>query len=211
MTVLWAIFNDLAQRIVTMNKQAQRATIRQLFREIGTGPGARVLDFGCGTGLFATTISEDRVRYVGYDPDSLLVDYANWLYPSLTFTDNEPELKEHGPYDAILANCVFHHIPEGQLADCVALIKGQLRPGGHFILVDILAVPGKADSLSNFWGLTEQGEHLRAHADYLQLLARDFDLVRSEQTRAYFFSTPRSPFYSDLGIYICRLPAASAN
>jgi cyclopropane fatty-acyl-phospholipid synthase-like methyltransferase len=207
--VLWALFNDVAQRIVTLNKQEQRANVRRIFGQLTRPSGARVLDFGCGTGLFATTLAECHAGYVGYDPDGRLVKYAGALYPSLTFTDDRRRVEDGGPYEAVLANCCFHHISDGDVGDCFDFIGGRLRPGGHFVLIDIIATPEQRASYRHLWGLAERGDHIRTDADYVRLLSGDFEIVHRELTRAYMFSR-FSPLYSDMGIYICRPRPAAA-
>jgi len=207
--VLWALFNDVAQRIVTLNKAEQRVNVRRVFRELGHPNGGRVLDFGCGTGLFATTLAKEFGGYVGYDPDRRLVQYAARLYPTLTFTPDQQGAARGGPYDSVLANCCFHHIANEQVDGCLEFIAGHLQPAGHFVLIDILAPPGRRASFRQLWGLAERGDHLRSDEDYLRLLNQRFEVVRRDVTRAHILSK-FSPLYSDLAIYICRpRPAGS--
>jgi 2-polyprenyl-3-methyl-5-hydroxy-6-metoxy-1,4-benzoquinol methylase len=65
----WALFNDVAQRLITLNKLGQRRNLLARLRALGLPPGGSALDFGCGTGLFAPTFQQAGLPYTGYDID----------------------------------------------------------------------------------------------------------------------------------------------
>lgn len=204
--MLWAFVNDMAQRILTFNKREQRATVRRLFRQIGYAGGGRVLDYGCGTGLFATTLAENESRYVGYDIDGRLVKYASRLYTSVMFTHEKEKVVSHGPYDYVLANCCFHHIPDAQAGGALGFIRSNLGPNGYFVMLDILA-PGdnvSAPPLHHVFGLIERGGSIRRHKDNVRLLEAQFEVVRADVVRTHLFSMRPSPLYNNPGIYVCR-------
>jgi hypothetical protein len=47
----WALFNDVMQRLITLNKLEQRRQLLARLRSLGVRAGGSALDFGCGTGL----------------------------------------------------------------------------------------------------------------------------------------------------------------
>jgi SAM-dependent methyltransferase len=200
---MWAFLNDAAQRLLTWNKREQRANLQRVVGRLGYAGGARVLDFGCGTGLFATTLARGGARYVGYDIDPRLVAYAGRLYPALTFTDDRRAVAAGGPYDCVLANCCFHHIPDAELGGALEFIKSNLDPSGYFVLIDILRPVADRSRLRQVSAWLERGDFVRRHEDYLRLLEPGFEIAGHELTRAHLLHE-RSPFYSDLGIYVCR-------
>lgn len=195
--------NDLAQRLLTSNKREQRANLRRVVAQLGHAPDAVVLDYGCGTGLFAPTLSEGDLKYVGYDIESRFVRYGRLLNPSLSFTDDKHRVAASGPYDLVLANCCFHHIADAELVREIAFIRSNLRPNGHFLLVDLLRPSGNRSLLWHAYGLFERGRYIRDHAHHARLVESQFHIVSTERVRAHLFSLP-GPFYSDLGIYVCR-------
>lgn len=204
--MVWALVNDVAQRVLTLNKREQRAYLRGLMRATGYDRGARVLDFGCGTGLFARALAGNHSPYVGYDIDERLVRYASRLYPSLLFTHETEKVVRHGPYDYVLANCCFHHIPDAQAAAALGFIARNLDQHGQFVMLDILA-PGEgvpAPPLRRLFDLIERGSSLRRHPENVRLLASMFEVVRAEVIRTHLFSIKPSPLYNNLGMYICR-------
>ena len=56
--MMWAFFNDLIQRIITLNKWEQRRNLKKRVRSINLPKGSKVLDFGCGTALFTNVFTE---------------------------------------------------------------------------------------------------------------------------------------------------------
>ncbi|HEX9409466.1 MAG TPA: methyltransferase domain-containing protein, partial [Methylomirabilota bacterium] len=97
----WALFNDVVQRLITLNKLEQRRDLLDRLRALGLPPGRTVLDFGCGTGLFAPTFQRAGLRYVGYDIDPRLVSYARRLYRGARFISSEAELRAAAGFDVI--------------------------------------------------------------------------------------------------------------
>jgi SAM-dependent methyltransferase len=108
----WALFHDVAQRVISLNKLEQRRHLRERLRALALPEGALALDFGCGTGLFAPAFQAAGLRYVGYDIDPRLVGYARRLYGGARFVSIEEELRAAAPFDLIVANCSFHHIAD---------------------------------------------------------------------------------------------------
>jgi SAM-dependent methyltransferase len=202
--VVWALLNDLAQRFLTWNRQEQRAGVRALFSELAARPGAKVLDFGCGTGLFAPTIAAQGLDYVGYDIDRRLIQYARRLHAPLRFVQDKGEVTRHGPYDFVLANCCFHHIPDDVLDGEIAFIAESLAPGGRLVLIDILAADDTTSRLQRLYRLFERGEFVRGYHDYLRLTGSRFTIERAEMVKSHLFSLPHPVLHTTLGVYVGR-------
>ena len=209
--VLWAAFNDAAQRMLTLNKRQQRAVLRQLIGRHGDDRQARVLDFGCGTGLFATTLAAHYAEYLGYDPDSRVVDYASRLYAPLPFTHDKARVVDRAPYGCVVANCCFHHIADGAAEEALEFIGGVLSPDGRLLVIDVVAAGDgvAASPIRALFDAIERGERVRRHHENLQLLQRHVDVCSADIVRTHLFSLNRSPLYNNLGIYLCRPRAAA--
>lgn len=115
--------------------------------------GARVLDFGCGTGYGAAFLADTASHVTGYDIDEAAIAYAREHYgrEGVEFTTGPPESSS---YDLVLSFQVIEHVdPDAYLADALRA----LRPGGRLLLT----TPNRVGRLYrwqkpwNRWHLTE--------------------------------------------------------
>jgi SAM-dependent methyltransferase len=148
------------------------ANILRRLKRAGLGKTDKILDYGCGNGLFIRFLNEAGYPNVaGYDP--YLPSYAR--LPA-----------EQAPFDCVVNNDTVEHVddPRGMIQQC----KDLLRPGGLFYL-------GTADSepvdLKNL-----EPEVMRLHQPYHRVLFTQetlkrlgteagFELVRAYR-RSYF-------------------------
>lgn len=204
--MLWALFNDCAQRIITANKGQQRKNLGGILGGLSLPAKTKILDFGCGTGLFAPVCLQQGLTYFGYDIDERLVRYAGLLYKGGLFTDSLIKLREHIPFGVVLANCCFHHIPDVDCADILTKISELLNDEGHFILIDILPVEKDPSFWHRQFMAMEQGQFLRSDQQLKRTLAERFIIVEKRILRSHCFnvSSSANPFYNDLLILICR-------
>jgi cyclopropane fatty-acyl-phospholipid synthase-like methyltransferase len=202
--MVWALFNDVMQRLITLNKLEQRRHLLARLRALGLPPGSTALDFGCGTGLFAPTFRRAGLRYVGYDIDPRLVSYARRLYRGARFISSEAELRTTARFDVIVANCCFHHIADDTLSTELARMRSLLADGGTFVMID-LVLPAEHDPsfLRRQFRKLERGAFVRRPDQYRAIVERHFCVRRVEQERSHVISLPRNPVYSDLVILEC--------
>jgi len=105
----------------------------------GSLQDARVLDFGCGSGILAIAaalLGARDVTGVDNDPQAILATRENAQRNGVTVQALLPREFEAGdvaPFDAVVAN-----ILAGPLVQLAARIAGSLRPGGELALSGIL-------------------------------------------------------------------------
>ena len=119
-------------------------------------PGARVLDYGCGSGILAIGAALHGARSidaVDIDTAAVTATEANAEANGVTLTAGLPE-RASGSYPLVLANILA--TPLKLLAP---LLAGHVAPGGHLVLAGILE--RQADELKE------------AYAPYLQLEVAD--------------------------------------
>ncbi|MGY1669774.1 class I SAM-dependent methyltransferase [Geodermatophilus sp. SYSU D00710] len=90
----------------------------------GVGPGTRLLDLGCGAGLFARAAAGRGARVTGIDTDPAAVARAAAEVPGAAFAVGDAEQPPAGPFDVVTAVQVLGHV-----ADPVAVLSGARRVG----------------------------------------------------------------------------------
>ena len=167
--------------------------------------GGKVLDFGCGTGLFAESLKRMGLKYCGYDIDSRLISYASHLYRDCKFIGTKGELLKEAPFDLIIANCCFHHINDTTTQDELRSIEKILDRRGTFVMIDILSNKNDDFFPRRVFRMLELGQQLRSFDDYKKNLEQYFRISRSDVVRSHLFSIRKCPIYNDLATFECKI------
>lgn len=109
----------------------------------------RILDVGCGFGLFAAYFGQThpRRRIVGVDPNERRVKLARDVAKSLGHDSHEFRVGDvrdaalTGTFSGAYVLDVMHHIPEADQRPVLARLRDLLLPGGVLILKDITTEP----------------------------------------------------------------------
>ncbi len=120
---------------------SHRAILRRIKAFTGVRP-LRVLDVGCGTGVFAAKIRQDlpAAEVVGVDLVSGMLAkgsdrwrrHAGTVFPVQADSERLPFAA--GTFDVVTCANSFHHYPHQDRA--VAEMRRVLKPGGRLLLVD---------------------------------------------------------------------------
>jgi 2-polyprenyl-3-methyl-5-hydroxy-6-metoxy-1,4-benzoquinol methylase len=97
-------------------------------------PGKRLLDVGCGAGLFAGRMMQFGWEVTGIEPDPPAARKAHETYGFPVFTTSVEEAAIAGErYDAVTAAHVIEHVPDpvAFLATCWSLVA----PGGRLVVL----------------------------------------------------------------------------
>jgi SAM-dependent methyltransferase len=93
-------------------------------------PGMRVLEVGCGTGMFTEIFARTGVQIIGVDisADLLAKARARNLGDRVQFVEGRFEdCLVEGPFDAVIGSSVLHHL---DLEAALKVIHRLLKPGG---------------------------------------------------------------------------------
>ena len=119
---------------------------------LASGAGAaRVLELGTGTGETARRLLEAHpdAFLVGIDESPSMLSVARSVLPSgrvdLRVGAIEEALPE-GPFDLVASALCVHHLDGPEKADLFARVFGALRPGGRFVLADVVVPVDPADA-----------------------------------------------------------------
>jgi SAM-dependent methyltransferase len=155
---------------------------------------ARVLDFGCGTGLSTRALARelgDRAKLIGVDPSAACIEVARRNAPRNVvheqLTPNAIPLAT-GAVDVAVASCVFHHIERDEHRRWLAELVRVLRPGGRAFIFEhnpYNPLTRRAVRLCPF----DKGVTL-LHAEYTRRVMVEAQL--DANSPYYYFFLPRS-------------------
>ncbi len=109
----------------------------------------RILDVGCGFGLFAAYFgqTEPGRRIVGVDPNARRIDLARHVAKELGLLRHEFRVGDvrdaalEGTFQGAYVLDVMHHIPAGEQEAVLAHMRDLLVPGGVLLIKDITTEP----------------------------------------------------------------------
>jgi L-threonylcarbamoyladenylate synthase len=120
-----------------------------------SGSGARrVLELGTGTGETARRLLEAHPEafLVGVDESAAMLGVAASVLPGdrvdLRVGEIEAQLPD-GPFDLVASALCVHHLSGPQKADLFARVFSVLRPGGRFVLADVVVPVDPADATTS--------------------------------------------------------------
>ena len=111
----------------------------------------RILDVGCGFGLFAAYFGQTQPArsIVGIDPDARRIELARRVAGRLDLPAHrfhvgdvrDAPLEPDGPFDAAYVLDVMHHIPAEDQRAVLERLRDLLVPGGMLLMKDITTEP----------------------------------------------------------------------
>jgi ubiquinone/menaquinone biosynthesis C-methylase UbiE len=110
--------------------------IDMFVRLSGLPPGARVVDLGCGSGVFANLLQRRGYRCSGVDLSPKMIAIARAKFSGIEFIEGDIERLPFADasFDGVLLSGVLHHLPDR--SRCAAEVFRILRPGGKFVAFD---------------------------------------------------------------------------
>ena len=100
-----------------------------------------ILELGVGTGETAAAVlaAHPAARLVGIDESEPMLARARDRFPDadLRVQRLEEPLPE-GSYDLVVSALTVHHLDAAGKADLFRRVRGRLRPGGRFVLADVV-------------------------------------------------------------------------
>lgn len=104
-------------------------------RAAGLRPGMRVIEIGCGTGMFTEMFAASGADLTGVEiSEDLLVRARSRKVPNARFVARRFEDCEvEGPFDAVIGSSVLHHLDVG---DALRRIFALLAPGGRMAFAE---------------------------------------------------------------------------
>lgn len=151
--------NDLASR----RPETIDRSIDWLIEHLNLLPGARVIDLGCGPGLYTAQLAERGFHVTGVDYSHRSIDYAREYADGHNLDicyryQNYLTLDDDGEYDvAMLIYGDFCPLSPEQRSQLLQNVYRALKPGGTFILDVTTRVHRKRYGSSNGWYVSDKG------------------------------------------------------
>lgn len=120
-------------------------------------PDGCVLEIGVGTGAFIRMAAHQCRTAVGIDVSPVMLDYARRTAEQEKIVNLE--LRQDGflsyPYpqnyfDGVVSGLALHHLPDTWKAIALGKIHASLKPGGRFVLLDVVFDWGEEDPEAHF-------------------------------------------------------------
>lgn len=167
-----------------LNKNPRiRALYSGLFREfLADIPCARVLDLGCGTGIYFDVLAEHVGEVEALDLSAPMIETAKDYCEKNRLSSFHPKVGTadaldyaDGYFDTVIAFDLLHHVPD--LNRVVDEVYRVIKPGGHFFVFE----PNICNPLMLFAHLIPKEERLamgrNRPATLKRSLARRFEMV----------------------------------
>lgn len=148
-------YGDISKIFVTLGQYGQGISDALVALVLPWVSGRRVLEIGCGTGLFAEKIGEKVASYTGIDVSAESINIARerkinnqkvrFSCESITDMRLIP-----GQYDFIYSNDVFEHLHQEDLSLVLSSCKNALVPGGFIFILTSNRFLGPFDISRNY-------------------------------------------------------------
>jgi tRNA (cmo5U34)-methyltransferase len=147
----------------------------------------RVLELGVGTGVTSRRILDAHpgVELIGIDEsaDMLAAASAQVEGADLRVARLEDPLPQ-GSFDLVVSALAVHHLDGEGKADLFARIADRLRPGGRFVLGDVVIPEDPADAITPIDGIYDKPSGAADQIRWLGAAGLDARIVWSRQDLA---------------------------
>jgi tRNA (cmo5U34)-methyltransferase len=118
-----------------------------------------ILELGVGTGETAIRVLAQHpgAHLVGIDESEEMLEHARQRLPhaDLRVSRLEDPLPE-GQYELVVAALTVHHLDEARKADLFRRIADVLRPGGRFVLSDVIVPDDPSEAVTPIDGVYDK-------------------------------------------------------
>jgi tRNA (cmo5U34)-methyltransferase len=144
----------------------------------------RVLELGVGTGQTSKRVLDlhPEAELVGIDESAemLVAASADVAAADLRVSRLQDSLPE-GSFDLVVSALAVHHLDGASKADLFARVADRLRPGGRFVLCDVVVPDNPADVVTPIDGVYDQPSTIDDQLRWLAAAGMDAEVVWARQ------------------------------
>ena len=129
-------FGSVDNDFDAFDERGYQRLIREFTVALPPGPGLKVADLGCGTGVFTKRLHDKGYDVVGIDIAPHCIEFARRKYPGVKFEAGDIEHLSYPDetFDAVTLFGVMHHFPD--LGDVLKSCRRLLKKGGVLFSFD---------------------------------------------------------------------------
>jgi tRNA (cmo5U34)-methyltransferase len=155
----------------------------------------RVLELGVGTGETSRRVLDlhPEAEFVGIDESAEMLSAASEdvAGADLRVSRLEDPLPE-GRFDLVVSALAVHHLDGAGKADLFARVADRLRPGGRFVLGDVVVPDNSADAVTPIDGVYDQPSTIGEQVRWLAAAGLDAEVVWVRQDLAVMVADSQS-------------------
>lgn len=159
---------------------------------------AKVLDIGCGTGIFSPFF--ETSSYTGIDIDEKYIDRAKAKYPEHSFQEMDATKLQFDPsiFDICFISGIIHHLDDSSASKVISEARRVLKTNGCIVVWEDIPTQSSWNIVGRTIHSLDKGDFIRQPGDYRQLIEAEFDIEQSRLMRSgfmdyvVFFGRPKS-------------------
>ena len=181
----------------TLHWPPRRRAVDALLDELpapGSGERRRVVDVGCGPGLFVPAARARRLRYLGLDVDPAILDYSRRRFPGpdVRWSDRPFDQVPLGPEDVVVMNGVVHHLPD----EVYDRFLRHATAAAYLVICDHWQEPGRLSFLTRKLQHWDRGKFVRPIETFEQL--EGYATLRQLELESRFLGVTLWPYFCSL-------------
>lgn len=159
---------------------------RELLTRHFPRPPRRILDCGCGTGIYSNFFPSHS--YVGVDISPIYIERAQACFPEHRFRVMDATQLEFpdNSFDAVIVSGVIHHLDRATTQRVLKEISRVLDPKGKLLVWEDVPTQNPLNLVGRIIHRLDVGEFIRPYNEYAKLLSDHFCIESTEAFRSGF-------------------------
>ncbi|HVJ85175.1 MAG TPA: class I SAM-dependent methyltransferase [Caulifigura sp.] len=154
----------------------------RVVRTLAAAPG-RVLDLGCGTGIYSPFFSPDGYLGVDISPDYIAAARAKYPAHQFEVCDATGVNLPGASFDACMISGVLHHLDDDTAGRVIQEAARLVRPGGSVVIWEDVPAPWW-NAVGHLIHRLDLGNFIRSPEGYANLLAPHLKITDSNHMRS---------------------------
>jgi len=180
-------FYELSQRNI-LTAGMRRIVLALLRREGANGAAGRVVEVGCGTGLYLSALGP---KVFGTDLSVAYVRFLKSKGPRVFASDACALALRSDSVRLVYCINVFHHLDDEAVSAVLREMWRVCRPGGTLVVVDIVRPPAHGNRLGHLLRWLDRGGFVRQCEQFKALLQAWADAMTEDVVLTDLHSYPQ--------------------